>query len=93
MQNTAMITDQLSETPERDQSSLVVHVTTDQTSWRSLLFEGESPRYVDQQAAAWLQANPHLIAEIDQENTCWSLFPRTFQAVLEPALAIQPLSA
>lgn len=93
MQEVAKIADELLEGNGQTEPRLLVHVSADQRSWHSVLFEGESPKYVDRQASAYLRANPHLSAEIDQESTCWSLFPRTFNAVLAPALAQQPLPA
>ena len=67
-------------TTDVDLLALTLHVSDDQKTWHPFVFEGESPDYVDRQAAAWLKERPYLSVEMD-DSTCYSRFPRTFNAV------------
>ncbi len=61
--------------------ALTLHISADQANWRRVVFEGESPDYIDEQAAAWLAERPYLTVELDEDSTCYGRFPKTFDAV------------
>ncbi|MGW0537587.1 hypothetical protein [Streptomyces sp. NPDC003032] len=67
-------------TTDVDLLTLTLHVSDDQKTWHSTVFEGESPVYVDKQADAWLKERPYLAVEMDG-STCCGQFPRAFNAV------------
>lgn len=67
-------------TTDVDLLTLTLHVSDDQKTWHPIVFEGESPAYVDKQAAAWLKERPYLSVEMD-DSTCYGQFPRTFNAL------------
>lgn len=66
-----------------DLLKLTLHVSDGHRTWHPIVFEGESPVYVDEQAAAWLKERPYLPVEMD-DSTCYGEFPRTFNAVFAP---------
>lgn len=63
-----------------DLLTLTLHVSDDQKTWHPIVFEGESPVYVDKQDATWLKERPSLAVEMDG-LTCYGQFPRAFNAV------------
>ncbi|TLS44956.1 hypothetical protein FE633_17595 [Streptomyces montanus] len=64
-------------TTDVDLLTLTLLVSSDQKTWHPIVFKGESPAYVDKQAAAWLKGRPDLAVEMD-DSTCCGEFPRTF---------------
>ena len=71
--------------------TLTLRVSADQTTWYQVSFEGESPAFIDNQAADYLRQRPYLSAELDEESACYELFPETFDAVFFAAPADQKL--
>lgn len=63
--------------------SLTLHLSEDGANWRTEVIEGESPDYVDTVAAAYLAERPAPMIQIDDDSTCWDLFPRTFSYLLQ----------
>lgn len=57
-------------TNDVDLLTLTLHVSDDQKTWHPIVFEGESPAYVDKQATAWLKERPYLSVEMD-DSTCY----------------------
>ncbi|MFB7918944.1 hypothetical protein [Streptomyces sp. NPDC056061] len=68
-----------------DLLTLTLNVSDDQETWHRIVFEGESPAYLDKQAAAWITERPYLAVEMDEASTCFDQFPRTFDAVFAPS--------
>ncbi|MFE4834514.1 hypothetical protein ACFRAU_07510 [Arthrobacter sp. NPDC056691] len=68
--------------PDADLLALTLNVSADQTTWHSVVFEGESAAYVDHQATAYLRQRPYLAVELGEELN-WGMLPRTFNAVFK----------
>lgn len=67
-------------TCEPDLLAMTLHVSENGRTWSTLVFEGESAKYLDRQVAAFLNDNHHLLVETDQD-TAWGDFPKTFDAI------------
>lgn len=79
----SVITDtMLDQSDETELLTLTLHTSHDGQNWATVVFEGESPTFVDKQARAYLAEQPAGMILIDENSTRWHLFPRTFQALL-----------
>ncbi|MFJ9901180.1 hypothetical protein ACIQPR_48570 [Streptomyces sp. NPDC091280] len=69
-------------TIDADLLTLTLLVSSDQKTWHPIVFEGESPSYVDKRAETWLGKRPYLSVEMS-DSICYGPFPRTFEALFE----------
>jgi hypothetical protein len=61
--------------------ALVLPVSLDGETWHQVAFEGESPAYVDHQAASYVVTYRDRVHIGIDENADWSRFPTTFNAL------------
>ncbi|MFB6724872.1 hypothetical protein ACFCV3_32145 [Kribbella sp. NPDC056345] len=61
--------------------TLNLPVNSDSGTWHQIPFKGESAAYVDRQAAAYVIAYRDRVDIAIDENTDWSQFPTTFDAL------------
>lgn len=62
-------------------TTLTLPISADGETWSEVSFTGESARYVDAQAVAYITAYRDLIDVAFNEETPWSKFPNTFKTL------------
>lgn len=67
--------------------NLVLPMSLDGETWHNVEFEGETSRYVDQQAAAYVITYRDRMHFGVCENVRWADFPATYQAIFREVYA------
>lgn len=65
--------------------SLILHTTIDGRTWQPVVFDGESAEYIDMLASMFVEEYRNTIGLGVDETTCWSMFPKTYRALVKVA--------